>query len=96
MRYGYAQCNDASFEDGVTKVAMYLDEDGLPTHFARQVEAIEGDKWTSKLGDAIDIVHDDLACIVCKDIGKPTYYYRKDEPRAKWPPRTETTNTANS
>lgn len=90
--YGYVRCDDGSFEDGVTKVVMFLGN-GVPTHFARQVQ---GDKWTSKLGDAIDIVHDDLECIICEGYGEPRYFFKKNEARVKWPPKAEAPNTASS
>jgi hypothetical protein len=51
--------------------------------FARQ---IEGGKWTSKLGDLIDIIHDDLDCVKCERYGTAKYYYRKRGPKAVWPP----------
>ncbi len=85
--YGYSErCTDESFEDEYVKVAMYVDKDGLPTHFARQ---IQGDKWTSKLGDLIDVVHDDLKCLAGHDFqhyGTVAHYFKKKAPKAIWPP----------
>jgi hypothetical protein len=60
--HGYDQETNAQLEPGWDKVAFYLDSDGIPQHFARQ---LENGKWTSKLGDLIDVEHDDLECLVC-------------------------------
>jgi hypothetical protein len=48
------------FEPDYVKIAFYIDETGEPTHFARQTS--DG-KWTSKLGDLIDIEHNNLECL---------------------------------
>jgi hypothetical protein len=81
--HGYVDCTDGSFEEGITKVAVFVDGNGVPQHFARQ---IEGGKWTSKLGDLIDIIHDDLDCVKCERYGAAKYYYRKKAAKAIWPP----------
>jgi hypothetical protein len=52
---GYSRCADASQEDGFLKIALYVDKKGQPTHAARQLPT---GKWTSKLGEGIDIEHD--------------------------------------
>jgi len=52
---GFEECDNSSFEKGYEKVAIYLSDNGTPIHAARQVE---GGKWTSKLGDWEDIVHE--------------------------------------
>lgn len=51
---GYRPVGDASFVQGVEKVALYVGADGRPTHAARQLP--DGD-WTSKLGQWVDIRH---------------------------------------
>ena len=91
-RYGYIEeCGDGGFEDECVKVAMYVDEHGTPTHFARQ---IHGGKWTSKLGDLIDVVHDNLSCIEghdCEHYGTAKYFFKeKKAPKTIWPPHEET------
>ena len=50
---GYVVCNNAEFEDGYLKVALYTKR-GVPSHMARQ--KCDG-SWTSKLGESNDIVH---------------------------------------
>ncbi len=55
--YGFQSCgNNDSFEDGVIKIAIYTDDDGLPTHIARQNP--EHKMWVSKCGDKEDIIHE--------------------------------------
>lgn len=52
---GYQECGSHEFEVGYEKIAIYCDNiTGQPTHAARQLET---GKWTSKLGDGIDIEH---------------------------------------
>lgn len=50
---GYEPCSDGTLEDGLEKVAIYI-ENGIPTHMARQMGS---GAWTSKLGTAWDIGH---------------------------------------
>jgi len=51
---GYKCCEDASYEEGFQKIALYI-KDEKPTHAARQLTT---GKWTSKLGRDIDVEHD--------------------------------------
>ncbi len=55
---GYQPCDDASFEFGYQKVAIYADEEMEPTHMARQ--HVFGRGWLSKLGRNVDILHAEL------------------------------------
>ena len=55
--YGYEVCNDENMEENFEKIAIFVGQNGLPTHAARQ---IENGAWTSKLGRGIDIEHSDL------------------------------------
>ncbi len=50
---GYKECEHADFEPGFEKLAIYAVGD-QPRHAARQ---LPGGKWTSKLGQGIDIEH---------------------------------------
>ena len=54
MAHGYEVCDDESLENGYEKVALYADEDGEWQHAARQ---LADGRWTSKMGDAEDIIH---------------------------------------
>lgn len=51
---GYVACASDVLEAGFDKVALYVDQEGLWTHAARQ--CADG-QWTSKLGNLEDIVH---------------------------------------
>jgi hypothetical protein len=51
---GYAVCNDETLEVGFEKVAIFTNEQGIPTHAARQ---LDNGHWTSKLGRLEDIEH---------------------------------------
>ena len=54
--HGYSICEKGDFEDGVEKIALYIDPDGTPTHVAKQ--DVPSKKWISKLGGGYDILHD--------------------------------------
>src|SRR6266436_5637431 len=54
---GYEPCASWELESGFQKVAIFTDNQGRPTHAARQLES---GSWTSKLGQQHDIRHDDL------------------------------------
>ena len=51
---GYEPCEDGALEIGYTKVVIYINAQGIPTHMARQLPF---GGWTSKLGEAWDIEH---------------------------------------
>lgn len=57
----YEVCDDESFEQGFEKVAIYVDQDGLPSHMARQL--VDEGVWTSKCGDLQDISHKELSAL---------------------------------
>jgi len=56
---GYVACNNSDPEPGYEKVALYA-LNGRPKHAARQ---LENGKWTSKLGEWIDIEHNTLKAL---------------------------------
>ena len=64
---GYEICDDENFEEGFEKVAIYIDEEGLHSHMARQL--VDKQQWTSKCGDLEDISHPHLAALE----GNPGY-----------------------
>ena len=51
---GYIVCNGQELELEYEKIAVFTDENGEPTHAARQ---LENGFWTSKLGRHIDVQH---------------------------------------
>ena len=52
---GYEPCDNVILEMGFKKIAIYVGDDGKPTHIARQ---LNNGNWTSKLGSSIDVEHD--------------------------------------
>ena len=53
-KYAEWDAENADFEEGWSKIAIYAKKDGEPTHAARQ---LPNGKWTSKLGGNRDIEH---------------------------------------
>lgn len=51
---GYTECEGPGQEPGFEKVAIYADDDGDPTHVARQLPS---GVWTSKMGTLEDAEH---------------------------------------
>jgi hypothetical protein len=51
---GYALCENEDPEAGYQKIALFADDDGKPTHAARQ---LPNGRWSSKIGKADDIEH---------------------------------------
>jgi hypothetical protein len=62
---GYQPCHSDELEAGFEKVAIYQGANGFPSHMARQL--LDG-SWTSKLGQSVDISHDDV-----RDLEGATY-----------------------
>lgn len=50
----YEVCESGDLEQGFTKIAIFSDSNGIPTHAARQLKT---GYWTSKLGPFIDVQH---------------------------------------
>jgi hypothetical protein len=51
---GYSVCDSEEVEEGIEKLALFGNTQGLPTHAARQ---LSNGRWTSKLGKREDIEH---------------------------------------
>lgn len=72
---GYIAGSDASLEDGVEKIALYADANGLWTHVTKQ---LPDGSWSSKLGKLEDIRHDELEALssqygdVAEILARPT------------------------
>jgi len=64
---GYSICDSDSYEEGVEKIAIYVDPEGIPTHAARQ---LNNGCWTSKLGKLEDIEHNTLEGLEGQQYGK--------------------------
>lgn len=52
---GYERCESEQLEEHYEKAALFVDAAGSPTHAARQLRS---GRWTSKLGQHVDIEHD--------------------------------------
>jgi len=76
---GYMCCEDASYEEGFQKVALYI-KDEKPTHAARQLAT---GKWTSKLGSDIDIEHDYPEVLDGPAYGAASIFMRKETGNGK-------------
>ena len=74
---GYAPCKNGTLEDGLEKVALYVDESGVPTHMARQ---LEDGAWTSKLGNWYDIRHEAVDGICGKNYGRVWSFLKRPNP----------------
>jgi hypothetical protein len=51
---GYVRCNDETLEPGFEKIVIYVNTARVPKHAARQ---LPNGRWTSKLGQNVDIEH---------------------------------------
>ena len=74
MSLGYEKGDDFGLEIGVEKVAIFANEDFLPTHAARQ---LEDGSWTSKLGEEEDIMHVQLEHVRGRIYGIPVLVMRR-------------------
>lgn len=54
---GYSICDDSTFQADHEKIAIYADENNIPTHAAIQ---LQNGQWSSKLGMLEDIEHEIL------------------------------------
>lgn len=52
---GYITCDSTALEAGYEKIALYVRDDGVPIHAARQLTT---GKWASKIGALEDIEHE--------------------------------------
>jgi hypothetical protein len=75
---------NASLENGYEKVSIYVDQQGNPTHAARQ---LEGGLWASKLGRHKDVQHATISAIEGGDYGSVVKILRRPRQRAPQSPR---------
>lgn len=74
---GFEVADSSLVEEGYEKVALYVDGSGEWQHAAKQTA--DG-KWSSKIGDAHDIVHASEHCFSGSDYGNVCYYMRRKLP----------------
>lgn len=74
QKLGYSLCENSDLENEFEKVAIYTSTQdkfhspkGTPTHMARQ---LPNEKWTSKLGEDVDISYNTLQGVEGKIYGK--------------------------
>jgi hypothetical protein len=67
-------------EAGFERVCIYVNEDGLPQHVARQLES---GRWTSKIGRYEDIEHPTLSGLEGKEYGKAKIVMKRKRFAAK-------------
>ena len=70
---GFLPCSGGTFEDGFEKLALFVDQAGVPTHAARQ---LPDGRWTSKLGLLEDIEHE-LHALAGRDYGVVKAFMRR-------------------
>jgi hypothetical protein len=68
---GYKVCADGSLEANIEKIAIYGNEWGMFEHAARQ---LSDGRWTSKIAEDEDIIHDSLDLLAGGDYGNPTVF----------------------
>lgn len=71
---GYEQCADGELDSAYEKIVLYADDYGYVHHVARQ---LSDGKWTSKLGNDVDISHPTPDCLISDMFGKPARYMRR-------------------
>jgi len=70
---GYELCDYPDYDDNYVKLVLFADEEGNPTHAARQ---LSNGKWTSKLGPSEDVEHS-LKSVSDGEYGKPVVYFKR-------------------
>jgi hypothetical protein len=70
----YEVCGDGLQERDYEKIVIYTDALGIVKHAARQ---ISDGRWTSKLGDAEDIIHETPQSLASPIYGQPVCYMRR-------------------
>ncbi len=70
---GYETCDNPKLEMGVEKIAIYVNDNGKPSHASRQLQS---GKWTSKLGNLEDIEHT-LAGLEGSSYGTVTQFMKR-------------------
>lgn len=79
----FEPCGDGEYVAGVEKIAIFTDENAVPVHAARQLPC---GRWTSKLGQGIDIEHDLETLDGDKILGTVSRYMQRPSPGAPPPP----------
>jgi len=70
----YTPCDTPNLEPGFEKVALYVDSQNVPKHMARQ---LANGKWSSRLGEHLDIEHPTLDGLEGNIYGKAKVFMRR-------------------
>lgn len=75
----FEDCEDGLLQVGVEKIAIYVAENahGFEELFSHVALQLQDGTWTSKLGDAADIHHDDLNVLKGPFYGQRIIYLRR-------------------
>lgn len=79
----FEECDTADLEPGLEKIAIFADEEGAPTHAARQLPS---GRWTSKFGKGIDFEHDLDTIDGDPAVGAVVRYMKRPSPGDPPPP----------
>jgi hypothetical protein len=72
--FGYTRTENRNLEPEFEKIAIYVTEEGVPEHVARQKAS---GTWSSKMGKGIDMDHPTLEAIEGVVIGKATVIMKR-------------------
>lgn len=91
---GYEECSDPDPEEGYEKVAIFVGDDDVPTHAARQT--VPAGEWVSKLGGWEDIRHETLEALEGADpaYGRAVRFMRRKIRGPFYPPCLPPTQTS--
>jgi hypothetical protein len=78
--HGYELCADGFLDHSCLKIAIYATVDGVVKHAARQ---LPNGRWTSKLGDEEDIIHEAPESLSSTDYGQPVCFMKMELPTAR-------------
>lgn len=80
VNQGYQTCDEDGLEPGYSKIALYADSGGNPTHVARQLSS---GTWTSKIGKFEDIEHQTLSALEGRLYGKVSQIMKRAKANEK-------------
>lgn len=72
--HAFRVCEHGELEPGLEKIAIYADENQVPTHVARQ---LNDGTWTSKLGPYEDIEHRSLRALESYAYGNVAVFMKR-------------------
>ena len=73
---GYQVCDNSKLEKDCVKIAIFVDDNEIPSHAARQ---LDNGHWTSKLGQIEDIEHHKVEGVEGKYYGKVAVFMKRNK-----------------